>query len=71
MATINLRVYEQAIELYRETKRTALPSFLKLQAVRAASSVALNLAEGYGKPTDRDRARFFAIALGRCEKCKP
>jgi four helix bundle protein len=41
-----------------------LPAFLKLQALRASSSVALNIAEGYGKPTARDRARFFAIALG-------
>ena len=64
MATINLRVNEQAVELYRETKRAALPGYLKLQLLRAASSVALNVAEGYGKPTARDRAKFFAIALG-------
>jgi four helix bundle protein len=32
--------------------------------LRASSSVALNIAEGYGKPTARDRAKYFAIALG-------
>jgi len=61
---IQLRSYELAIELYQHSKGVRLPAFLKDQLQRATSSVALNLAEGYGKKTTKDRAKFFTIALG-------
>ena len=61
---IQLRTYELAVELYKECKRIRLPHFLQDQLLRATSSVALNLAEGYGKKTTKDRQRFFTIALG-------
>ena len=41
-----------------------LPCHLKGQLQRAASSVALNLAEGSAKPSPKERARFYRIALG-------
>ncbi len=40
-----------------------LPSYLKDQLARAASSAALNLAEGSAKPTPKERARFYSIAF--------
>jgi four helix bundle protein len=32
-------------------------------------SIPLNIAEGYGKPTAADRARFHAIARGSAMEC--
>ncbi len=41
-----------------------IPGPLKGQLQRAASSVVLNLAEGWGRATPADRRRFFQIAFG-------
>ncbi len=64
----NFRTYQLSLELYREVKRVKLPYSLKDQLVRASSSVCLNLAEGSAKPTEKDRAKFYAIALGSCRE---
>ena len=64
----NFRTYQLALELYRETKTVKLPYHLKDQLLRASSSVCLNLAEGSAKPTEKDRAKFYAIALGSCRE---
>jgi four helix bundle protein len=34
------------------------------QLMRASGSIAANIAEGYGRPTAADRARFISYALG-------
>ena len=47
-----------------------LPSHLKDHWLRASSSIALNLAEGCGKPTLADQARFFSIAMGSIRECQ-
>jgi four helix bundle protein len=36
---------------------------------RAIISIPLNIAEGSGKPTDKDRSRFHAIARGSAMEC--
>ncbi|MGH7937968.1 MAG: four helix bundle protein, partial [Chthoniobacterales bacterium] len=41
----------------------------KDQLDRASTSVPLNIAEGNGKFSDRDRARFFEIARGSALEC--
>jgi four helix bundle protein len=59
------RSYQLALKLYRDCRAThRLPVHLRDQLHRAASSIVLNLAEGSDKPTERDRKRFYAIALG-------
>ncbi len=61
---IRLRTYELAVELYQECKLLKLSKNLKDQVLRASSSIALNLAEGYGKTGQKDRTRFFTYAFG-------
>jgi len=60
----HFRTYELAVALYRLCKEIALPHYLKDQLLRASSSVALNLAEGSAKPSQKDKLRFYHIALG-------
>ena len=60
----NFRTHTLAVEFYQECKREKLPYFLKDQLMRASSSIALNLAEGCGKPSVKDRQRYYSIAFG-------
>ncbi|MGE0173454.1 MAG: four helix bundle protein [Oligoflexales bacterium] len=57
------RTYELAVDLYNRAKSVKLPSFLRSQLLRAASSVALNLAEGNARKGQADRRKFFNISL--------
>ncbi len=60
----NFRTYDLALKFYRRLPNIDAPVHLKDQLNRAASSIILNLAEGSGKPTKRDRTKFYAIAFG-------
>ncbi len=66
----NLKVWQKAHELtlvvYRETKRFPRDELYGLtsQLRRGASSIPANIAEGCGRSTDRDFARFLDIAAG-------
>ena len=42
---------------------------LRDQLRRASASIPLNIAEATGKPTPRDRARFYAVARGFAFEC--
>ncbi|MGE0173455.1 MAG: four helix bundle protein [Oligoflexales bacterium] len=64
------RTYELAVQFYRSIKNLHLPAHLKSQLLRAASSVALNLAEGRGKFTRPDQRRFQQIAFGSVRECQ-
>lgn len=66
----SLRSYQLAVAFYRVAREAKLPPFLRDQLRRAASSVALNLSEGYGRRTMRDRVRFFSIAFGSIRECQ-
>lgn len=66
----SFRTYELAVEFYRETRSCRLPVHLRQQFDRAASSIALNLNEGWGKSGRNDRLRFFSIAFGSIRECQ-
>ena len=66
----NFRTHQLAVQFYQTTRSKRLPHGLTAQLARAASSVALNLAEGHGRRTRPDRLRFFQIALGSIRECQ-
>ena len=70
MSLTNFRTFERAVEFHRACKGLRLPAYLKNQLLRAASSTALNLAEGSGREYRKDRKRFYNIALGSHRECQ-
>ena len=69
-----LDVYRLAIDYVAETYRIArqlsgLHRHSRDQWLRAAQSIPLNIAEGNGKRSLKDRARFFDIARGSALEC--
>lgn len=59
-----LLIFDSNVSTRLKTLQQRLPRHLKDQLLRASSSVALNLNEGWGRRTEKDRMRFFTIALG-------
>jgi four helix bundle protein len=68
-----LEVYRDAIAFVAWASNlvdgTSRITDIKDQLDRAASSVALNIAEGNGKYTPKDRCRFFDTAHGSALEC--
>ncbi len=64
------KTHQLAIHFYHSCAPLKLPHHLKDQLLRAASSIALNLAEGSAKPTKRDQMKFFFIAFGSLRECQ-
>lgn len=61
----NFKTYQLSLEFHKSCiSHEGIPSYLKDQLFRASSSVCLNLAEGSAKPTRRDQAKFYFIAMG-------
>ena len=59
----DFRCLNLSIELYKDCKKQKLTYSIKDQLVRASSSVALNLAEGNQRFSNKDKRKFFNIAL--------
>ena len=60
----NFRTYQIAKEFYHLVENIEWPPHLRDQALRAASSVVLNIAEGAGLLSKRLKAKHYHIALG-------
>lgn len=61
----NFRTYDLAIDFYQQSQKLKLKNaVIRDQFERASLSVVLNLAEGSGKLTAKDRKRFYSIAMG-------
>lgn len=65
-------VYQKAEKLYQEIveyiSTQKVPDYLKNQIERALSSIVLNIAEGSGKMSRRDKKNFYIIARGSCHE---
>jgi four helix bundle protein len=69
-----LEVYQVAIQFLAFASQTIkiIPSgygFLSDQLKRASLSIPLNIAEGNGKFTKDDKAKFYKIARGSANEC--
>src|SRR6059058_2752594 len=64
-----LLAYQEARKLLEAMREAAITdSRLRDQALRAATSVCLNISEGAGRRASADKARVYAIARG--ENCE-
>ena len=68
-----LDVYRRAIEFAGWSQALIgsrwVTDALRSQLERASTSIPLNIAEGNGRTSKRDRARFWQIALGSTLEC--
>ncbi|MFW6118914.1 MAG: four helix bundle protein [Planctomycetota bacterium] len=68
-----LRVYQAAVEFvawcHGIVEDECVTGPLRDQLQRAATSIPLNIAEGNGKTSRRDRARFLEVARGSSLEC--
>ena len=60
----NFRTYDISKEFYHMVESIEWPPHLRDQALRAASSIVLNIAEGAGLPSKKKKAKHFNIAMG-------
>ena len=65
-------VYQSAEKLYAEMlveiHRIKVPNYLVDQITRSLSSIVLNIAEGAGKYSKKDKRSFYLIARGSCHE---
>ena len=66
---IQLRVYGLAQEFYRDIQGLKMARHLRHQLLRAAASVACNIAEGSGRSTRPDQKRFYVMAYASAKEC--
>jgi four helix bundle protein len=61
---------ELAKGFFADCQRVRCAAYMRDQLLRAALSVVNNLSEGSAKPSVRERARYYAIALGSFRECQ-
>lgn len=66
----DFKTFMLAVSFYNSCKKLKLNKILYLQLLRASSSICLNLAEGYGRPTYKDKRRFYYISMGSLRECE-
>ena len=60
----NFRSFKITKDLYRSCQKLPVKGHVRDQLLRASLSICLNLAEGSAKQTEKERRRFYYIALG-------
>ena len=63
MRLSNFRSYQLAKDLYRACLNQPVKGYARDQLHRASHSICLNLAEGTAKPNQKERRRFYTMAL--------
>ena len=66
---MTIKIYQASKNFYQQCCHLSLPYELKGQLSRASASIALNIAEGYGRISKKDKKRFYRIALGSLREC--
>ena len=61
--------YKLAKNIYQTCRQVRVARNMRDQLDRASASIALNIAEGSGKRSPGDQARFYSIALGSLREC--
>lgn len=61
----NFKTYQLAVEFFESCQGIKFKNkAIKDQFERASLSICLSIAEGWGRITEKDRRRFYGIALG-------
>ena len=71
--TVYEKSYKTALEIYRQTAKMPKDETYGLisQIKRAATSIPLNIAEGYGKrENEKEFKRFLLMAIGSCDEMR-
>ncbi len=66
----SFRTLDLAETFYELSEKSNLKGNLRDQLLRASSSIALNLAEGNAKRTQREKKRYYQIAYASSQECK-
>jgi four helix bundle protein len=66
----NFRTLDLAVEFYELAEKENVTGHLRDQLLRAASSIALNLAEGNAKASANEKRHFFQTAYGSLRECQ-
>lgn len=62
------QAYDLAIQLHEQCESIKAKAYVQDQLLRASLSIVLNLAEGSGKPSSKEKRRYYSIALGSCRE---
>lgn len=61
----NFKTFELALTFYRNCQNLEIKNRnIRDQFERASLSIVLNISEGYGRATEKDRRKFYHISLG-------
>ena len=66
----NFRTFVLAVNFYEQIRCHKLSTVFRDQLERASQSIALNLAEGYGRGLSPDQKRFYRISMGSLRECQ-
>jgi four helix bundle protein len=64
------RTLDLAVQFHERVETIGATGHLRDQLLRAASSIALNLAEGNAKSSVKEKKRFYQTAYGSLKECE-